>query len=310
MNKLEQIISRRPVVMGPRNTLEQAGFAMERNGIGSVVVQEFGQVRGVVTDRDLALALLVWGARPDDPLGRIVSGEVYGVEEDASIEEVIDVMTTHGVRRVPILRGQNDGVRRCIGVVTLDDLVRAGAIRPSEQIAILQAQLVPPRRRIGRARVRQVLRSQDRRDQAYRLFVKDVERETGLPYLEAESFAKHVLSILLHRLPQDIGLNFLSQLPDRLKAELCSEAVGPDRSITAGRMVTEVARRHNLDGAEAEDLLKFFWHVLEGHVSRGEMRRVIDLLPKRMREVFVGSIDRADYLRQREEEPRAEARAS
>lgn len=309
MGKLEQIVSRRPVVMGPRNTLEQAGFAMERNGIGSVVIQEFGHARGIVTDRDLALALLVWGARPDDPLDRIISGEIFGVEEDASVDEVIDIMVTRGVRRVPILRTQNDGIRRCIGVVTLDDLVRAGEIRPGEQVAILQAQLVPPRSRIGRSRVRQVLRSQDRREQVYRRFMKAVEAETGLPYPEAEQFAKHVLSLLLHRLPEDVGLNFLSQLPERLKSELGEEAVGPDRSITAARMVEEVARRHGLDPTETEDLLKFFWRALEGHISRGEMRRVFDLLPKRMREVFAGSSDRIDYLRRREEEPRHEARA-
>src|SRR3954453_996914 len=104
------------------DSLRAVGGLMRDRNVGSVVICEGGRPVGVITDRDLALAVVAdridSGTSAGDHASRpIVTGEV-----EMDLEEAVALMIQHGIRRLPVT--QSDGL---VGIVTIDDLaVRAG----------------------------------------------------------------------------------------------------------------------------------------------------------------------------------------
>ncbi|MFI9586094.1 CBS domain-containing protein [Streptomyces sp. NPDC052236] len=102
----------------PDASLVEAARLMRALDIGDVLVADGDRLIGVVTDRDIATRAVAEGR---DPLA--VSAEsvctpnpvCIGPEEE--VGEAIRLMTTHAVRRLPVME---DG--RPLGVVSLGDL--------------------------------------------------------------------------------------------------------------------------------------------------------------------------------------------
>lgn len=114
----EVVIARRDMRLG------EAAKLMADYHVGSLVVAvDRGQERvpvGIITDRDLTLAVLAKGVDPRTlEVGEVMSGELVTVREEDSVTEVLRVMRERGVRRVPVLA--TDGA--LIGIVSIDDVL-------------------------------------------------------------------------------------------------------------------------------------------------------------------------------------------
>jgi CBS domain-containing protein len=101
---------------------------------------EEGKICGVVTDRDLFIALGTRNVRPASiTVGDVARGPVYSCGPDDEIETVLDIMREHSIRRLPV--EAVDG--SVLGVVSLNDLLRAttaiNGLSGPEIIATLQA---------------------------------------------------------------------------------------------------------------------------------------------------------------------------
>jgi CBS domain-containing protein len=114
----EVVIARRDMRLG------EAAKLMADYHVGSlVVVVDRGRERvpvGIVTDRDLTLAVLAKGVDPRTlEVGEVMSGELVTVREEDSVTEVLRIMRERGVRRVPVLA--TDGA--LVGIVSIDDVL-------------------------------------------------------------------------------------------------------------------------------------------------------------------------------------------
>jgi hypothetical protein len=79
---------------------------------------------GILTDRDLALAVLGGDLDPKTtPLGEVMSEGVIACDIKADLDEVVRLMRDQGVRRIPITENG-----RLVGLVTFDDLVVDGSV--------------------------------------------------------------------------------------------------------------------------------------------------------------------------------------
>ena len=112
---IQDLITRAPVTVGSGASLASAAARMREAGVGSVVVTEEAVPVGVVTDRDVALALAegLEGA----VVGDIMTPAPVCVACDADVETALERMEAHGVRRLLVLEDA-----RLIGVVSLDDV--------------------------------------------------------------------------------------------------------------------------------------------------------------------------------------------
>lgn len=100
-------------------TVREAAKMMKDGNYGSIPVQSEDKLRGMITDRDIAIRVVAEGKDPD----RMVVGEVMteGIDycfEDESLEEVADRMAQSRHRRFPVLNRD----KRLVGIISLGDL--------------------------------------------------------------------------------------------------------------------------------------------------------------------------------------------
>ena len=118
--KLNEIFTRNVVTAGPEETLAAVALKMQEHNVGTVVIVEDRRPVGIVTDRDLALALGAQDVSPHAQVQKVMTQHVLAIPEDTGIYTATKFMRERAVRRLPIV----DSEDRLVGMVTLDDLLR------------------------------------------------------------------------------------------------------------------------------------------------------------------------------------------
>ncbi len=107
------IMTREVATAAPGDDVWATAERLVANGYGGMpVLSEGGELVGMVSGFD------VLGKR-GGTIGEIMSRGVVFLEESASLDDVIELMGQHGIRRVPICR---DG--RLVGLISRSDLLR------------------------------------------------------------------------------------------------------------------------------------------------------------------------------------------
>jgi CBS domain-containing protein len=107
-----------------------AARLMWDHDVGTIpVVDGDGRLVGIVTDRDLCMAVLTQGRTLDAfPVTIAMAREVVTCRPADSIREVEKRMRRKTVRRLPVL----DAERRPVGLISLNDIARVTAGRRSD----------------------------------------------------------------------------------------------------------------------------------------------------------------------------------
>jgi CBS domain-containing protein len=97
-------------------------------GFLPVVDPASGELRGVVTDRDLCMTACVHGRPLDElPVRAAMRTDVQSCVDSDPLGHVRALMREHRIRRVPVLGAGG----RLLGVVSVDDLARDALRDPS-----------------------------------------------------------------------------------------------------------------------------------------------------------------------------------
>lgn len=101
-------------------SVSHAANMMRERDIGNVLIVDDGKLRGIVTDRDLALKALTGEDAPQETaISKFMSNEVVTGEADWTLEKVAKTMGKYQIRRLPIVQhGQ------LVGIISLGDLAR------------------------------------------------------------------------------------------------------------------------------------------------------------------------------------------
>ena len=86
-------------------TLAGVGALMRDCGVGSVVIVDGGRPVGVLTDRDLALAVVADGVDPSEPAQVHMSRPLVTGRTEMDIEEAAALMVENRIRRLPLATG-------------------------------------------------------------------------------------------------------------------------------------------------------------------------------------------------------------
>ena len=145
MLTIAEIMTPRPVMTGPEETVSRALSLMRDRGISSILVAPpaGGTAYGIVTMRDVIAKIVKFGVDPDAVrLGEITSWRLVTAAPSGTIQEAARLMAQAGIRRLPVLDQD-----RLVGLVSDTDLFTALVPRHEWE----HARLVRKERAIRRA---------------------------------------------------------------------------------------------------------------------------------------------------------------
>jgi len=106
----------------PDQPIREAARFMLRADTGVLPVVQEAALRGMITDRDIAVRAVAEGMGPDTPVGEVMSDDVLCVYEDQSVEEAAQLMRDEQIRRLAVKSRDDD---RLIGIISLADISRS-----------------------------------------------------------------------------------------------------------------------------------------------------------------------------------------
>lgn len=107
------------VTIKPDTQISDAVNKLESENVGAIVVTENDELVGVVTDRDVALAVDESSNIGTEPVQSIMTEDPVTLHEGEEAIEASRTIDENNVRRIPIV----DDNGELAGIVTLDDLV-------------------------------------------------------------------------------------------------------------------------------------------------------------------------------------------
>jgi CBS domain-containing protein len=246
------------VILRRASSVYEAARAMADNHVGAVLVADRGRLAGIVTDRDVALAV----ARDDfdprrTPLAAVMSDVVGACAEGAGVVDLLTTMRQYACRRVPITRALKP-----VGLVPLDDLVLDGRASLDDLRSVVAAQLERPSRLKPEGAVRPVSvhppgdgEPLSATEAAYRTLLHQIEDRAGLPSRDhAEAAFEVVLDALCRRLPPDDARRLLSGVPRWARTTL-PDPEGPDESVSIDTVAEALRAELDLLPDAATDIL-------------------------------------------------------
>ena len=118
MRPVSDVMTSTPETVTVDASLTDAAEQMARADIGDVlVVDAKNMLRGIVTDRDIAIRGVAEGRDPRSTLVGDVTTPAVSLEPTATVDEAMELMRRYDIRRVPVVRGGKP-----IGVVSLGDV--------------------------------------------------------------------------------------------------------------------------------------------------------------------------------------------
>ncbi len=138
MLKAYEVMTHALATCSPDASVAQVAAMMRDRDIGDVLIVENGKLKGIVTDRDLALQALNGEEDPlQTPVSRFMNTRIVTGDASWTIDKVSKTMAAHQVRRLPVVE---DG--KLVGIISLGDIARH-EVRKHSSSKLLQAISTP-----------------------------------------------------------------------------------------------------------------------------------------------------------------------
>lgn len=120
VKKILEVKGDMALTIPPNANIDEASEMLRENYIGAIVVADpSGTVAGIISERDIAVALPQYGGALGETLvSEIMTVDVVFCTPEMSVKQVLDLMVTNGIRHLPVLDGD-----RLSGVISLRDVV-------------------------------------------------------------------------------------------------------------------------------------------------------------------------------------------
>ena len=120
---INEVMTHDPRCVGADASLTEVAKQMGQADTGAILVADDGRFKGIVTDRDIVVRAIAEGRDPKSTTaGDIATTDAKTLSPDDSVEDAIQLMREHAVRRVPIVDGDKP-----VGIVSLGDLAIKGS---------------------------------------------------------------------------------------------------------------------------------------------------------------------------------------
>jgi CBS domain-containing protein len=111
------IMTREIITVTPNMSVKKLAMLLIKSQIsGAPVSGKNGKIVGVVSEADIV-------AKKGRDVRAIMSKKVISIAEETPVEQIAQLMTTHGIKRLPVMRGAD-----VVGIVSRADIVNAIAL--------------------------------------------------------------------------------------------------------------------------------------------------------------------------------------
>jgi CBS domain-containing protein len=111
-----------PRAIGSSASVVDAARLMREEHIGSLPIIDAEQLVGMITDRDITTRVVAEAADPTTTsVGDIYSRDLVSVEPDEDLEDALQLMARHQVRRLPVVENG-----KLVGIVAQADIALSG----------------------------------------------------------------------------------------------------------------------------------------------------------------------------------------
>ena len=125
------------IIASSDTTVRQAVVLISQANVGSIIIKDDDEVRGIFTERDVLQRVVAKSKDPDEVLiGDVMSSPVKSCRLNDDVSEVAEMLTSEHIRHLAIIE---DG--SLIGLIGLRDVMAATIRDQEEQITILRKRL-------------------------------------------------------------------------------------------------------------------------------------------------------------------------
>jgi CBS domain-containing protein len=118
---VQELMTSNPCSIDSDKSVAYAAKMMRDEDVGLAAIVEGNRLVGTVTDRDIAIRVVAEGKDPESTkVTEIASTELVTVAPQQGLDEALQLMAKHQVRRLPVV--EEDG--RLAGVVAQADVAR------------------------------------------------------------------------------------------------------------------------------------------------------------------------------------------
>ena len=127
--KVKELITRELVTCASDTSIRDAALQMTEHGVSLLLVTDSTTpaasndasppIVGILTDRDMRSRVMAEGLSFDRPVGEVMTEELVTLDDNAYVFEAMLSMLRFNVHHLPIMHR-----RRCIGVISMSDILR------------------------------------------------------------------------------------------------------------------------------------------------------------------------------------------
>jgi len=115
------VMTPNPASVSDKDSIKRVAEIMKREDAGVVPVVDGRKIIGIITDRDIVVRLVAEGKDPANArVNEAMSKKVRTVNEDTPVKEVLELMSSEQIRRVPVTNANNE----LVGIVSIGDIAR------------------------------------------------------------------------------------------------------------------------------------------------------------------------------------------
>ena len=119
--KIKDVMTSEIACIDTKSSAADAATKMKDQNTGTVIVVEGNNVKGIVTDRQIAIKAVAEQKDPKStPVADIMTKDIVGCSENDDIFDALKTMGENKVRRLPVVNDNS----QLVGIVSISDIAR------------------------------------------------------------------------------------------------------------------------------------------------------------------------------------------
>ncbi|MDR7126034.1 DUF294 nucleotidyltransferase-like domain-containing protein [Pseudotabrizicola sp. 4114] len=127
--KVGDLMARKPVVVGPQDSVRTAAQKMRDAKVSSLGVVQDGRFLGILTTRDMTNRVLADGLDPSTPVAEVMTADPVSLRPDSLGSDILHIMLERRIGHLPVVEGGT-----LVGMITQTDLTRFQAVSSAQLV--------------------------------------------------------------------------------------------------------------------------------------------------------------------------------